>query len=89
MTPSTSSSAALGDLADVGDDELDPLAEAGERLLAEVQAVEHPHAIAALEQPRDQDAADVAGAARDQDELIRVRCARRKAVVALRALGRL
>ena len=42
----------VGDVAHVGDDELDPVADVGERLLAPVEAVEHAHAVAALEQAR-------------------------------------
>ena len=63
----------LGDVAHVGDDQLDLVAEVRQRLLAEVQAVQHPHLVAAHQQPRDQHAADVAGAAGHQDRLARAR----------------
>ena len=53
---------------------------AAERVRAEVQAVEHPHPIAAVEQSRYEHGADVSGAAGDQDPLARARRLRRQAV---------
>ena len=51
ITPSTPSSALVRDVAHVGHDELDLVAERAQRLLAEVEPVEHAHPVAALEQP--------------------------------------
>ena len=61
----------VGDVADVRHDELDLVAERADRILAEVQPVQHANPVAALEQLRDEDAADVSGAARDEHGLTR------------------
>ena len=56
-----------GDVAHVGDHELDPVAHALQRLLAPVEAVEHADLVAALEQALGEYRTDVAGAARHED----------------------
>ena len=53
-----------------------------QRVLAQVQAVEDAHRVAALEQALDEHAADVAGAAGDQNAQPRNRCVGRKPVSA-------
>ena len=63
---------AVRDVAHVGDDGLDPVAHGVEALLAEVHAIEQADLVAALDKLRDQDAADVAGAAGDEDRLVGV-----------------
>ena len=56
-----------GDVADVGDvTDSRRSRKLAEGLVAEVQAVEQPDAVAALDELRDEDAADVAGAAGDE-----------------------
>ena len=64
---------ARGHVANVGHNQLDSVAKLRKRLLAEVEAVEHADAIAPLEQPRHEDAADVAGAPGDEDRALRGR----------------
>jgi hypothetical protein len=61
-------------------DEVDPVAELGQRPLAPVEAVEQADPVAAIEQARDQDAADVARAAGDQHRLAGLGRLGRKAV---------
>jgi hypothetical protein len=80
ITPSTRSSAASGTSRTSGDHGLDALAEVGQRLLTEVQAVQQAHVVAAHQQPRHQDAADVAGAAGHEDRLAGARGLGREAI---------
>ena len=79
--------AAVGDRAHVGDHELDAVANAVERLLAPVEAVEHADLVAARQQARHQNRADVAGATRDEDGLVRLGCVGGETVAALVATG--
>ena len=78
-----------GHVAHVGLDDLDAVEDVRERPAAPVEPVEDADAVAAIEQALGQDAADVAGAAGDEDELAGLGRLRREAVGAARERGQL
>ena len=75
------------DVAHVGDHQVDPIAEARQRLVAEVEAIQEPHLVAAVQQPWHEHAADVAGAAGHEDRLPGAWSLRGQAIAARTGLG--